>query len=266
MKSSAPSPTPRQCSPSAAAVASLSMITRSPSAAATASASGRFVHERGWRMLRSVPYGGRAGRARRCRRRGSCRGRRRRPRPPRRRARRGARARARAAPRARPRSPRGPDLPGEVDDADGEARAHELDPDRVAGVGVDAQRALAAAAVGVRVLDHRAGGEQAAGDVADRLQGQPGRGGDRRPADRPARPHQPQHDDLVVVLHASEVRPPLPRPTLPECHVLDHTQLVNSFALYPACTPRRLLIREGCVGFLQTPFGRLLGLGYRAQP
>ena len=136
--------------------------------------------------------------------------------------------------------------PGEVDDADGEARAHELDPDRVAGVGVDPQRALAAAAVGIRVLDHGAGGEQAAGDVADRLQRQPGRGGDRRPADRPARPHQPQHDDLVVVLHASEVRPPLPRPTLPECHVLDDTQLVNSFALVGHVPPRCVLVGGVC--------------------
>ena len=41
------------------------------------------------------------------------------------------------------------DLTGEVDDADREARAHELDADRVAGVRVDPERALAATVAGL---------------------------------------------------------------------------------------------------------------------
>ena len=114
------------------------------------------------------------------------------------------------------------DVPGEVDDADREVGAHELDPDRIARVGVDAQRALAAATA-ARVLDHGLRGDQPARDVRNGLERQPGRGRDRRPPDRAAGAHEVEDDHLVVILDAGEIGPPFPRPALSMSHVRDDT-------------------------------------------
>ena len=99
-----------------------------------------------------------------------------------------------------------PDLAREVDHGDRDVGPIELDPDRVGRLVVDAQAPLGApAAVAHGVLDQRVGRQQATHDVGARLQGEPGRLGDRWPRDAAVRADEAQDDDLVVVLDAGEV-------------------------------------------------------------